>query len=106
MSTDAPVLIIKPDGNVTGYGLGSTTDAARGTALLDAIGDLLMGDALVLGPGTFDVGSDDLGALPSQISMFGKGMNRTKVTSAWIGTNGILRPLANSYFADFGSKVG
>jgi hypothetical protein len=43
--------------------LGSTTHAARGTALPDTVGDLVSGAALILGAGTFDVGTTDFGAL-------------------------------------------
>jgi hypothetical protein len=97
----APVQIVKPNGRVTGYGLDAATDAARGDALLAAVADLVSGDSLLMGPGVFEVGNVDIGALPGQLSMRGAGINGTKITSAWTGDNAILRPGTDSNFADF-----
>lgn len=51
----APVLLIHKTGRTNGYGYGASTDAARGTALLNAVAACAAGEEILMGPGIFDI---------------------------------------------------
>ena len=55
----APVQLVQPNGRVKGYGLGAATDAARATALRNAVsassaGDKVIASADCVGDGPFE----------------------------------------------------
>ncbi len=51
----APVQLIKPNGAVRAFGLGASSDSARGTALVAAFAAASTNDTILFGPGTFNV---------------------------------------------------
>lgn len=53
-STTYLVSIYHPDGTIDGYNPSTNTNTARGTALLDAIGDATSGDVIKVGVGTYE----------------------------------------------------
>ena len=53
----APIRVIRPNGVEKPFGLGSTTDAARGTALYAAQTAASSGDTIALSRGTYDLGT-------------------------------------------------
>jgi hypothetical protein len=52
-----PVQLRKPNGDVIHHGVGATTDAERGTALLTAVNTATAGDCIALSAGTFAITS-------------------------------------------------
>lgn len=100
----APIKIIRPNGAVRPYGLGASTDVARGTALKAAAAALAQYDRLIIGPGNFDLGNNPLrtSQFPANIVIEGAGSEATKITSTENdGTSFIIRPNSNSIIGRF-----
>jgi hypothetical protein len=75
------VSLIKDDGTITFYSIAADTDAARGTALYNAVTAAAAGDVVMLGPGVFDVtayGANGI-APAANITIVGVSMMDTKI---------------------------
>jgi len=86
----APVRLVRPNGQVRSFGLGAASDSARGTALVDALEAWSSGDAIKLGPGTFEGQASASPTLTvtdgESIVIRGAGIDRTIIKKA-SGTN-------------------
>ena len=69
--------VIKPSGQVYGYGFGAATAAARGTALAEAVAAHEAGDRIEIGPGLFTVTARM--RLRSGVSVRGRGEGITEL---------------------------
>lgn len=81
----ATTVVIHRDGTQTAYNAASNTDAARGTALLNAVSGMVNGDACIVGNGIFDIGDNYL-IIPHSGSLIGYGRNTTFIKSRWQST--------------------
>jgi hypothetical protein len=76
----SPVKLVKPNGQVFGFGFGATTDVARGTALSRSVSAAVSGDIIEAGRGTFDLGSGRI-ILPAGAKLRGAGKQATYIIS-------------------------
>lgn len=100
----APVHLVRPNGAVRAFGLGATSDTARGTALRAAAAALAQYDQLRIGPGNFDLGNNPLttSQLPANIAIIGAGREVTKlISSESDGSSFVIRPNSTSTFDSF-----
>lgn len=119
----APVRVVKPSGQVIAYGLGASTDIARGSALRNALSaaTTTTKDVVKLSSGVFDIGANylDLGkGGTATIHLDGEGMYATTIQSQSIevghtvvvlATDGVVSDLGiigNSSPEDFQFMVG
>lgn len=98
----APVKLKSPSGAEIPYGGGASTDVARGTALIAAIAAASASDTIMLGPGTFDVGTSKM-TIPDDVSLIGCGQRITIIESACVRTtHGMaMTPGNNCYLTGF-----
>lgn len=74
----ASVVLTKPQGHKRYFGIGASSDSARGTALSSAISAAASGDLISLWTGTFALSSSI--SVPSGVSLIGQGYRSTKIT--------------------------
>jgi hypothetical protein len=91
----APVNIER-NGRYIPYGIGASTDSARGDALETVVAAAVAGDVIHLGPGTFDIGTSQLN-MPHDVSMFGAGMLATVIKGSRTSTtDGVIISAGNN----------
>jgi hypothetical protein len=104
---EAPVHLVRAgSGKVVPFGRNASSNAERGAALLSACDVLASGDQLVVGPGTFSLGTGVV-YMPDGVAMIGSGRGITIIESnAILSTHGVIvQPGSGCYVADF-SIVG
>jgi hypothetical protein len=87
----APVRLVKTNGKVRAFGLGASSDSARGTALAAALAAWQNGDHVVLGPGTFTLSAGPVNLTLEDSDVFsvsGAGPLTTVVKKTYAGLGG------------------
>lgn len=93
------VAVMNDSGIVTRYQPSADTDAARGTALLAAVAAHAAGESILVGAGTYNIGTS-LIALADNSCLFGAGMDTTTIVSTAINTaNAVIKPGNNGRIA-------
>src|SRR5262245_38159139 len=84
LAQNGAIITVHSDGTTSITAPSSNTDAARGTALLSAVGAATAGDLLYLSASTYDIGSGTIDLSnggSGGISLQGSGMDQTIITS-------------------------
>lgn len=100
---NALVSVVHADGSISQYNATTTTDIARGQALVSAMSAATTGDSIYLSANTFDIGTNNidqsLGGTGS-INVYGSGKYATVVQSQATSTKAIFQIGNNTVTAD------
>jgi hypothetical protein len=75
------VIVKVSDGTQRIYRATASTNAARGTALVTAVNAAAASSTILIGPGTFDIGTNNLVLTGANISLIGSGIDVTVIKS-------------------------